>query len=262
MRKLIVFCCALLLSSMAMAQGGDLLGQTGHSGMTYGEFAVLVVQQATAAQDAAATQESALGYLRGYGFVPSTWASEGALTHGDLAHVLARAGITYEAADPTQTATRDEVTRLVQLEEVRLREYFRGTGDENCSHGYFSQLLVRAITPPQDALPDQQTSMDLLKNEGLVPLGWTVPDILTHAELKDVFSRMGVLYETVDQDEPVSVPFAIAIVRRELSNIKDYWAKRMGHGFAKSHILDLGIDRAVSPSAFYHRAHVVHGGGQ
>jgi hypothetical protein len=228
--------------------------------VTYGEFAMTVVQRATSATDAAASGDSALAYLRGYGFVPATWSVGGSLTHGDLAHVLARAGILYEAVDPAQTVRADELGRVLQREEQRLREYFSGTADDNCTHGFFSQLLVRTITPPQDAIPDEQTSMDLLKNEGLVPLGWLIPDFLTHAELKDVLARMGVLYETVDQDEPVSVPFAIAVVRRELSTIKDYWAKRMGHGFAKSHVLDLGIDRAVSPSEFYYRAHVHRGG--
>ena len=252
MRKLFLLCIVLSLVGPAAAQETTI----GSSGVSYGEFATFVVAEVTTAQEAATNSESALGYLRGYGFVPEAWESAGALTHGDLAHVLARAGIIYEASDPGAPVLASELMRVIDQDQARLRNYFSGTTDENCTHGYFAQLLVRTISPPQDAIPDQQTSLDRLKNDELVPIGWMVHEILTHGELKDVFARFGILYETVDQDEPVSVPFAIAIIRREMSMLRDYWAKRMGHGFVKSHVLDQGIDRAVSPSGYYYRAHV------
>ncbi len=252
MRKLILMCMALSLVGPVFAQDPTI----GSGGVTYGEFATYVVGEVTTAQEAATNADSALGYLRGYGFVPEAWQSNGLLTHGDLSQVLARAGVVYGATDPQAPVLASELQRVIDQEQGQLRSYFSGTDDENCTHGYFSQLLVRTISPPQDAIPDQQTAMDRLKNEELVPIGWLVQDILTHGEMREVFARFGVIYETIDQDEPVSIPFAITVIRRELSMLRDYWAKRMGHGFAKSHVLDLGVDRAVSPAYFYHRAHV------
>ena len=53
-----------------------------------------------------------------------------------------------------------------------------------------------------------------------------------------------------DRDKPVSQPFAEAMLRRELTRLRDYLARRMGHGISINHILDQGVDRAVSPSRF------------
>jgi len=40
------------------------------------------------------------------------------------------------------------------------------------------------------------------------------------------------------------------LLRREITRLRDYLARRMGHGISVNHILDQGVDRAVSPSHF------------
>jgi hypothetical protein len=65
-----------------------------------------------------------------------------------------------------------------------------------------------------------------------------------------VLGQLGVEYFPADRDAPVSQSYAEALLRRELTRLRDYLARRMGHGFSTNHILDQGVDRAVSPSHF------------
>jgi hypothetical protein len=121
------------------------------------------------------------------------------------------------------------------------------------SHGEFAVLLLRAMSPaPQQVLePDQ--ALANLKELGLAHSDWTVDGILTHGELADVALQLGIVYTPytpADRDRPVSPAFAEAFLRREASLLREYRSRRGGHGFSTSHVLDQGVDRAVSPSDF------------
>ena len=123
-------------------------------------------------------------------------------------------------------------------------------GAEGITHGQFAILLLQAAAGYTDTLPDEETALEQVKGYGLVPEDWRIDDVLTHGEMAEVLGRFGVDYIPADRDAPVSQPYAEALVRRELTHLRDYLARRMGHGFSVNHILDQGIDRAVSPSEF------------
>ena len=118
------------------------------------------------------------------------------------------------------------------------------------THGQFAILLLKAAAGYTDTLPDEETALQQVKGYGLIPADWRIDDVLTHGEMADVLGQFGVDYFPADRDAQVSPPFAEALLRRELTRLRDYLARRMGHGFSVNHILDQGIDRAVSPSRF------------
>ena len=118
------------------------------------------------------------------------------------------------------------------------------------THGRFAVLLLQAAAGYTDTLPDEVTALELVQRYGLVPADWQINDVLTHGEMADVLGQLGVEYFPADRDAPVSQPYAEALLRRELTRLRDYLARRMGHGFSTNHILDQGVDRAVSPSRF------------
>lgn len=122
--------------------------------------------------------------------------------------------------------------------------------DNAISYGDFSVLLLKAALGYTDTIPDPETALDKVKQLGLVPSTWEVDGRLTHGELADVLLQFGVIYLPTDRDAPASEPYVAALLRRELTKLRDYLAYRMGHGFSVNHVLDLGIDRAVSPSDF------------
>lgn len=121
------------------------------------------------------------------------------------------------------------------------------------SHGEFAVLLLRAMAPaPQQVLEPEQALTDL-KEIGLAHADWTVDGILTHGELADLALQLGVVYTPytpAERARPVSPAFVEAFLRREASLLREYRARRGGHGFSASHVLDQGVDRAVSPSDF------------
>ena len=121
---------------------------------------------------------------------------------------------------------------------------------EGISHGQFAVLLLKAAAGYTDTLPVEEDALDLVKRYELVPASWLVEDILTHGELAFVLELFGVVYVPADRDKPVSRPYAEAVLRRELTRLRDYLARRMGHGISINHMLDQGVDRAVSPSHF------------
>ena len=118
------------------------------------------------------------------------------------------------------------------------------------THGQFAVLLLQAAAGYTDTLPDEVTALELVKRYGLVPADWQIDDVLTHGEMANVLGQFGVEYFPADRDAPVSQSYAEALLRRELTRLRDYLARRMGHGFSTNHILDQGVDRAVSPSRF------------
>ena len=121
---------------------------------------------------------------------------------------------------------------------------------EGMTHGQFAILLLQAAAGYTGTLPDEDTALEQVKGYGLIPADWRIDDVLTHGEMAEVLGRFGVEYFPADRDAPVSQPYAEALLRRELTRLRDYLAHRMGHGFSVNHILDQGIDRAVSPSHF------------
>ena len=118
------------------------------------------------------------------------------------------------------------------------------------THGQFAVLLLKAAAGYTDTLPDEVTALEQVKGYGLVPEDWLIDDVLTHGEMADVLAQFGVSYIPADRDKAVSPPYAEALLRREITRLRDYLARRMGHGFSVNHILDQGVDRAVSPSEF------------
>jgi len=117
-------------------------------------------------------------------------------------------------------------------------------------HGDFAVLLLKAALGYTDTLPDPETALELVKGYGLVAEDWQVDTGLTHGELAEVLQRFGVVYLPADVDQPASQPYVEAMLRRELSRLRDYLARRLGHGFSVNHVLDQGVDRAVSSSTF------------
>jgi hypothetical protein len=120
-------------------------------------------------------------------------------------------------------------------------------GDIN--HGDFAVLLLKAAQGAE-WINNPEVALENVKDYGLVPENWELEGILTHGELSEVLGRFGAVYVAADADDPVSKAFAEVSVRRELSKLRDYLARRMGHGFSTAHVMDEGVDRAVSPSGF------------
>lgn len=121
---------------------------------------------------------------------------------------------------------------------------------EGITHGEFAVLLLKAAAGYTDTLPDEVTALQQVKSYEIVPQEWLLEDVVTHGEMAEVLGRFGVSYFPSDRDAPVSQDYAEAVLRRELTRLRDYLARRMGHGFSINHILDMGVDRAVSPSRF------------
>lgn len=121
---------------------------------------------------------------------------------------------------------------------------------EGMTHGQFAILLLKAAVGYTDDLPNEVDGLDLVMRYGLVSEDWLVDDVLTHGEMAEVLERFGVSYLPADHDAPVSPAYAAAVLRREISRLRDYLARRMGHGISINHMLDLGVDRAVSPDHF------------
>ena len=121
---------------------------------------------------------------------------------------------------------------------------------EGITHGQFAVLLLKAAAGYTDTLPAEVDALDQVKRYGLIPEDWLVDDVLTHGEMAEVLLRFGVVYVPSDRDAPASNEFAEALLRREITRLRDYLARRMGHGISVNHILDQGVDRAVSPSHF------------
>ena len=121
---------------------------------------------------------------------------------------------------------------------------------DGITHGQFAVLLLQAAAGYTNTLPDELTAMQQVVFYGLMPGSWPVDAVLTHGELSELLEQFGVVYLPADRDAPVSQAYAEAMMRREITRLRDYLARRMGHGFSVNHILDMGVDRAVSPSHF------------
>lgn len=121
---------------------------------------------------------------------------------------------------------------------------------DEISHGEFAQLVMDIALKYEEATPDPVTALEKLQLWGIAPSTWEADQILTHGELAMVLSHVGIDYLAAKPDAPVSGVFVEALLWREVGKLRDYNARRLGHGFSANHVLDAGVDRAVSPSDF------------
>jgi len=121
---------------------------------------------------------------------------------------------------------------------------------DSITHGEFAQMVMDIALGYEEATPDPVTALEKLQRWGLAPTTWEADAPLTHAELSAVLAHVGIEYLPAKPDAPVSGVFVEALLWREVGKLRDYNAKRLGHGFSSNHVLDAGVDRAVSPSDF------------
>jgi hypothetical protein len=123
--------------------------------------------------------------------------------------------------------------------------------DKNAiTKGEFAQLVLDIALGYEQATPDVVTSLERMKNLGIAPATWAADELMTHRDLADVCHHVGIEYMASKPDAPVSGAFVAALLHREVGKLRDYTARRLGHGFSANHVLDAGVDRAVSPSDF------------
>ncbi len=122
--------------------------------------------------------------------------------------------------------------------------------EELVLHGEFAVLLLKVVWS-DGPLPPADEALQRVQELELVPRDWGVFGFLTHGELADVLEKLGVMTGIpVEEDTYATRPYVEAVLRRDLAQLRDYMAKRMGHGFSLSHVMDEGVDRAVSASSF------------
>jgi hypothetical protein len=118
------------------------------------------------------------------------------------------------------------------------------------THGQFAQLVLDIGLGYREATPDPLTALEKLQGWGVVPTTWQVDEPLTHSELSDILGRIAIDYLPPRPDKPVSGGYLISLLWRNIGKLRDYMASRLGHNISANHVLDAGVDRAVSPSDF------------
>ena len=113
--------------------------------------------------------------------------------------------------------------------------------------GRFAQLVLDIALRYEEATPDPVTALERLKTLGIAPATWEAGTRLTHQDLQDTCQRVGIEYLAAKPDAPVSEAFVTALLWREVGKLRDYAARRLGHGLSANHVLDAGVDRAVIP---------------
>ena len=117
------------------------------------------------------------------------------------------------------------------------------------SRGELASLLLK-VGQPQSPRSAPETALRQCKDLGLVPVEWTAEGIATHGDLAEVVGRYGVIYAPADSEDPVSQVFAEAFLRRNIGKLREFIGASLGHEASASHVMDEGIDRAVSPLDF------------
>ncbi len=119
------------------------------------------------------------------------------------------------------------------------------------THGELALLLLQALGTKADQDYTPAAALVEVQRLELVPQSWQVDDLLTQGEFADVLQQIGAHYVPSDREELASAAFVEAMLRRELGRLRDYLARRMGHGSSLGHLMDEGVDRGVvSPSDF------------
>jgi hypothetical protein len=127
---------------------------------------------------------------------------------------------------------------------------------KNVTKGEFAQMVLDIALGYEEATPDAVTALEKLQVWGIAPADWDAASPLTHGELSQILRPIGIEYMAAKPDAQVSGIFVEAFLWREVGKLRDYLAKRLGHGLSANHVLDAGVDRAVlppppvSPSAF------------
>jgi len=117
--------------------------------------------------------------------------------------------------------------------------------------GDFAQLVIDiALNYDEETTDASVPPLERLQRWGLAPTTWEPDEPLTHRELAVVLGHVGIEYLPSKPDAPVSGAFVEVLLWREVGKLRDYKATRLGHGFSSNHVLDAGVDRAVSPSDF------------
>jgi len=138
----------------------------------------------------------------------------------------------FATAAIAQTATQDARTK------------------ESITQGEFAQMVMDIALGYEEATPDPETALEKLKGWGIAPTTWEADEPLTHRQLSALLAQVGIEYLPAKPDGAVSGAFVETLLWREVGKLRDYSAKRLGHGFSANHVLDAGVDRAVSPSDF------------
>ncbi len=125
-------------------------------------------------------------------------------------------------------------------------------GDEAppITHGKFAQLLLEALATKGAPTATPASALQKVQDLGLMLPEWQADTAMTHGDLAVVMSALGVTYVPPNEEDTVSVPFANAILRRYLAEIKHTRGTLFHHCFSDSNYMDRGIDRAVSPGDF------------
>jgi len=126
------------------------------------------------------------------------------------------------------------------IEEIRTKS--------SITQGEFSQLVMDIALGYEQSTPDAVTAVEKLKGWGIVPASWEAGTTLTHGDLALALRPIGIDLSVSKPDGEVSGVFAESLLWREVGKLRDYMAKRLGHGLSANHVLDAGVDRAVSPS--------------
>jgi len=121
---------------------------------------------------------------------------------------------------------------------------------DSITQGEFSQMVMDIALGYEQATPDPETALEKLQGWGIAPATWEANAALTHGDLSAVLRPVGIEYMASKPNAAVSGSFVKAMLWREVGKLRDYLAKRLGHGLSANHVLDAGVDRAVSPSDF------------
>lgn len=118
------------------------------------------------------------------------------------------------------------------------------------TNGQFAQMVMDIAMGYEQATPDPETALEKMQGWGIMPVTWEANEILTHGKLSGVLNQVGIEYLPGAPHKPVSASFLKAFLWRNIGRLRDYMATRLGHGLSANHVLDSGVDRAVSPSDF------------
>ena len=121
---------------------------------------------------------------------------------------------------------------------------------DSITQGEFAQMVMDIALGYNEATPDPETALEKLQGWGIAPTTWQANTPLTHRHLAELLEQVGIEYLPAKPNALVSGSFVEALLWREVGKLRDYNAKRLGHGFSANHVLDAGVDRAVSPSDF------------
>lgn len=128
------------------------------------------------------------------------------------------------------------------IEEIRAKD--------SITQGEFAQMVMDIALGYEEATPDPETALEKLQGWGIAPATWDAATPLTHGDLAVILHPVGIEHMAPKPDAPVSGTFVEALLWREVGKLKDYMAKRLGHGLSANHVIDAGVDRAVSPMDF------------